>query len=56
MPKGENNDPKFISFDNCECPKCQQALARDEVEENLTEGKEFFTCPYCNQVSNIEDL
>ena len=46
----------FLFFETANCPQCGQLVTRDEVEENLSEDKKIFICPYCNQKSDINKL
>ena len=55
----ENMDDDFLGFllfESSNCPKYGQLVTRDEVEENLTEDKATFICPYCKEESEIKKL
>jgi len=45
-----------LFFDMTECPECGAELSRKDVENNISDDAEFFTCPYCHKQIDIGQL
>ena len=45
-----------LFFSMTECPECGAEVTREDVENNLSDDAEFFTCPYCGKIIDVGQL
>ncbi|MDP8299150.1 MAG: hypothetical protein P9L88_04530 [Candidatus Tantalella remota] len=45
-----------LMFDTTSCPECGTEFTRREVENNLSDDAELFTCPFCHKKIDVGQL
>lgn len=45
-----------LFFNTTSCPECGQELSRKDVEENLSDDAQTFTCPACHKKIDVGQL
>ena len=56
MADKEDDFSGSLFFDTTACPECGKEVTREEVENNLSDDGETFTCPYCHKAIDVGDL
>jgi len=56
MADKDNEFTGALFFKSTSCPECGAEISREEVEGNLSDDAETFTCPYCHKAIDIGQL
>ncbi|MGB2630261.1 MAG: hypothetical protein WBD24_06830 [Candidatus Omnitrophota bacterium] len=56
MVEKDKDFSSSLFFDTTQCPECGAEVTREDVENNISDDGEFFTCPYCHNVIEIGQL
>lgn len=56
MAEKDNEFTGALFFKTSSCPECGAEISREEVESNLSDDAETFTCPYCHKAIDVGQL
>lgn len=56
MAEKKNEFMGTLFFKMTSCPECGAEISRKEVEDNLSDDAETFTCPYCHKKVDVGQL
>jgi endogenous inhibitor of DNA gyrase (YacG/DUF329 family) len=45
-----------LFFNLTNCPECGTSVSREDVEDNLSDDAQTFTCPHCHKQIDIGQL
>ncbi len=56
MAEKDNEFTGALFFKLSNCPECGTYVTREEVENNISDDAQTFTCPHCNKKIDVGQL
>lgn len=56
MAEKDNEFTGSLFFQITNCPECGKQVSREEVENNLSDDGQSFTCPHCHKIIDVGEL